>query len=509
MVCKQSVMFHTVSIAIFISLTLLSCSENNRASSDIINKENQSETINNNDVSNSNIVETIDNKRQLVKLSHHINTSANEYFPVLSADEKTMYFSAMDRSGYFDFKVDFTKQKSSGGEDVFTSEFKDGIWNDARPISILNTNSHEVISQVLKNNDLLMSANYPEKLGPKIGNKGAETTDLFLAKSEKNNQYQLFHFPEPVNSIFDEADGLMAEDESFILFVSDRPGHVGEYHKKGWKWNSSFWGNTDVYVSMKDGDFWSVPINLGKIVNTNGAERTPWLSKDGLTLFVSSNGQESSRKDLNVYAFKRTNKNNWTSWEGPFSISDANSNDDDWGYRETNSGNAYIARAIPLGFKPTQGGAAGDGGIRETNFRTGYEIFGQQVASLNSQNTTDIYMLKKSNDPVFTLPDVFFDFNSAKLKPTMIGVIDRLVDLIKQNKNYSIEIKGYTDDIGKDNYNLNLSEKRAEAIKDYFLENGVSNLITSKGFGESDPKYDNTDIKIKAKNRRVEIYFNN
>ena len=118
-------------------------------------------------------------------------------------------------------------------------------------------------------------------------------------------------------------------------------------------------------------------------------------------------------------------------------------------------------------------------------------------------------MLKKSNDPVFTLPDVFFDFNSAKLKPTMIGVIDRLVDLIKQNKNYSIEIKGYTDDIGKDNYNLNLSEKRAEAIKDYFLENGVSNLITSKGFGESDAKYDNTDIKIKAKNRRVEIYFNN
>ena len=61
----------------------------------------------------------------------------------------------------------------------------------------------------------------------------------------------------------------------------------------------------------------------------------------------------------------------------------------------------------------------------------------------------------------------------------------------------------------KDNYNLNLSEKRAEAIKDYFLENGVSNLITSKGFGESDPKYDNTDANIKTKNRRVEIYFNN
>ena len=263
MVCKQSVMFYKASIAILFSFILLSCSGNYTASSDNINKENEVDTIKKNGASYSNIVEKIDNKRLLIKLSHHINTSANEYLPVLSADENTMYFSAMDRSGFFDFKVDFTKQKSSGGEDVFSSEFKDGIWTDARPISILNTNRHEVISQVLKNNDLLISANYPEKLGPKIGNKGAETTDLFLAKSEKNNQYQLFHFPEPVNSIFDEADGLMAEDESFILFVSDRPGHVGEYHKKGWKWNSSFWGNTDVYVSMKDGDFWSVPINLG------------------------------------------------------------------------------------------------------------------------------------------------------------------------------------------------------------------------------------------------------
>ena len=200
-------------------------------------------------------------------------------------------------------------------------------------------------------------------------------------------------------------------------------------------------------------------------------------------------------------------KNNWTNWEGPIAISDANSDDDDWGYKETKSGNAYIARAIPLGFKPTQNGAAGDGGIRETNFRTGYEIVGQQVASLNSENTTDIYYLKKSLEPVFTLPDVFFDFNSAKLKPSMFKVLDRLVDLIKQNKNYNLKIEGYTDDIGKDDYNLNLSQQRAEAVKNFLLENSISNSITAKGLGESNPKYDNTNASLKQKNRRVEIYF--
>jgi outer membrane protein OmpA-like peptidoglycan-associated protein len=455
----------------------------------------------------ANVITILNHKRQLIKLSHHINTAANEYLPVLSDDENKLYFSAMDRTGFFDFKVDFTKQKTSGGEDVFCSEIKDGIWADARPISFLNTNSHEIISQVFKNNNVLMTANYPEKLGSKIANNGTETTDLFLAKSGKGNTFQIMHFPEPVNSIFDEADGLMAEDESYILFVSDRPGHVGEYHKKGWKWNSSFWGNTDVYVSVKEGDFWSVPLNLGKVVNTAAAERTPWLSKDGLTLFVSSNGQEGNRADLNVYAFKRTDKNSWTDWEGPIAITDANSNFDDWGYKETKSGNAYIARVIPLGFKTTQGGTAGDGGIRETNYRTGYEINGQQVASLNSENTTDIYYLKKSLEPIFTMPDVFFDFNSAKLKPSMLKVLDRLVDLIKQNKNYNLKIEGYTDNVGKEDYNLNLSQKRAEAVKNFLLENGISNSINAKGLGESNPKFDNINETTKAKNRRVDIYF--
>lgn len=515
----KKIKLNTVVIIRFlcIALFLLSCGNNN--SSDV--KKTESESVSGSNESPegekddsgmvtsssvSKIKSKIDLQRQIIKLSHHINSSANEYLPVLSADENKMYFSAMDRTGFFDFKIDHIKQKSSGGEDIFSSELEDGIWMDSRPVDNLNTNGHEVVSQVFKNNSLLITANYPEKLGPKNGNAGTETTDLFLAKS-LGKTYLISHFPEPVNSIFNEADGFMAEDESYIIFVSDRPGHIGDYHKKGWKWNESFWGNTDVYVSLKDGDFWSVPINLGKVINTSGAERTPWISNDGLTLFVSSNGYEKGRFDLNVYAFKRTNKNNWTDWQGPIEIVDANSNLDDWGYKETMNGNAYLARVIPLGFKPTQGGTAGDGGIRETNFRTGYEIVGSQVASLNSENTTDIYLLKKNDEAVFMLPDVFFDLNSAKIKTSMYKVLDRLVDLINQNKNYSIEILGYTDDLGNDAFNLSLSQKRADAIKDYLQKSNINSNIVAKGLGESNPKYDNTNTGIKTKNRRVEVYF--
>ena len=451
------------------------------------------------------IFEILDKKRQAIRLNHHVNTSANEYLPVLSSNENKLFFSAMDRTGYFDFKLDFTKQSSSGGEDIFYSGFKDGIWTDARPIISLNTNGHEVVSHVFNDESLILTANYPEKIGP-VGTPETETTDIFFAKKNKKDKYTIYHLPEPVNSIFSEADAFMPEDQSYVLFVSDRPGHVGEYHKKGWKWNDSFWGNTDVYVSVKNGDMWSVPINLGNTVNTKGAERTPWLSKDGLTLFLSSNGQDDSKNDLDVYAFIRKDKNTWTNWSGPILIKDASSSYDDWGYKETANGNAYVARVQPLGFKPTQGGTAGDGYIRETNYRPGYSITGQQIASLNSENTTDIFFLKKTDLPVFTLNEVFFEFNSAKLNPKMTAVLERFVDMLKQNENYSISIKGFTDDIGEE-YNLTLSQERAESVKTYLIKNGIKNNINTEGFGEKNPRFPNNDASKKQFNRRVEIYF--
>jgi outer membrane protein OmpA-like peptidoglycan-associated protein len=512
-------MFINNLIILFFCLIFFSCSINNGDNKTIADNKNINSKIdtnnnsvsddakeNNNDEEQDIIIEISDKKRQPVRLNHHINTSANEYLPVLSSNENKLFFSAMDRTGYFDFKLDFTKQSSSGGEDIFYSDFNNGIFTDARPVISLNTNGHEVVSHVFNDESLILTANYPEKIGP-VGTPETETTDIFFAKKIKKDKYTIYHLPEPVNSIFSEADAFMPEDQSYVLFVSDRPGHVGEYHKKGWKWNDSFWGNTDVYVSVKNGDMWGVPINLGNIVNSEGAERTPWLSKDGLTLFISSNGKDKSKNDLDVYAFTRKDKNSWTKWTGPILIKDASSQFDDWGYKETIDGNAYIARVQPLGFKPTQGGTAGDGYIRETNYRPGYSITGQQIASLNSENTTDIFLLKKTDLPIFTLNEVFFEFNSAKLNPKMTDVLVRLVDMLKQNESYSISIKGFTDDIGDEQYNLKLSQQRAEAVKTYLMKSGIKNYITTEGIGEKNPKFSNDDNAKKQFNRRVEIYF--
>ena len=441
-----------------------------------------------------------------VKLSHNINTSANEYYPTISPDGNVLFFTGMDRTGFFDTKIDFTKTRNIGGEDIFFSIKVNGIWSDSKNLKLLNTNAHEAVTQYQSNSDLTITGNYPENIGPKNTNNGSATTDIFMAI--KKNDYALYHFEEPINSIFCESDGYLSEDGNTLLFVSDRPGHMGEYHKKGWQWNESYWGNTDVYVSFKEGDTWSVPKNLGNKMNTPFTERTPWLSKDGLTLTLSSNGYGDNKKDLDIYTFKRTNKNDWDNWSGPIETKGLNSSLDDWGYKEDNLGNGYFSRAIKLDFVPTQRGRSGTGFVFENNFRSGYEVFGQQSGSFHAAEQTDIYFVNKSGVAII-LPDILFDVNSYKLSSVFKNLASQLVDFIKINNPKSILIKGYTDSDGDDQLNLELSKNRANSIKELLTNNGVSINIDILGLGKSNPIAPNDTKENKSKNRRVEIFFKN
>jgi OOP family OmpA-OmpF porin len=104
------------------------------------------------------------------------------------------------------------------------------------------------------------------------------------------------------------------------------------------------------------------------------------------------------------------------------------------------------------------------------------------------------------------LRGINFDFDKAKIKPEFEGVLDAGADVLKENPGVHVQVAGYTDSVGTDAYNQGLSERRANAVKDYLASHGVdASRLTAVGFGESNPVADNKTADGRAQNRRVEL----
>lgn len=112
-----------------------------------------------------------------------------------------------------------------------------------------------------------------------------------------------------------------------------------------------------------------------------------------------------------------------------------------------------------------------------------------------------------------TLPDtVLFDFDEDVLRPRASEVLDDLVTVLEDSDPAAVTIGGHTDAVGDDDYNQQLSERRAAAVEAYFLDAGIDpGRLSADGFGETRPVAEETDADgqddpdARARNRRVEI----
>jgi outer membrane protein OmpA-like peptidoglycan-associated protein len=101
---------------------------------------------------------------------------------------------------------------------------------------------------------------------------------------------------------------------------------------------------------------------------------------------------------------------------------------------------------------------------------------------------------------------ITFDFNKTTLRPDSEGALQRIVTLLQADAPLAIEIQGHTDTVGGDDYNLKLSQGRADAVKAWLVAHGIAaGRITTRGYGRRQPVADNDTDEGRAKNRRVEI----
>jgi outer membrane protein OmpA-like peptidoglycan-associated protein len=104
------------------------------------------------------------------------------------------------------------------------------------------------------------------------------------------------------------------------------------------------------------------------------------------------------------------------------------------------------------------------------------------------------------------LPGVTFETNSARLTSQSLSVLNDAAETLKRNSDVRVEAQGHTDSQGAAAYNLSLSQRRAEAVRDYLVTRGAAaGNITAKGYGETAPIAGNDTAAGRAQNRRVTL----
>jgi outer membrane protein OmpA-like peptidoglycan-associated protein len=107
---------------------------------------------------------------------------------------------------------------------------------------------------------------------------------------------------------------------------------------------------------------------------------------------------------------------------------------------------------------------------------------------------------------IVNMPDVLFDSGKFSLKPAARERLSKVAGIILAHPGLQLEIDGYTDSVGSDTFNLDLSDKRAAAVRDYLHSQGVADTaLMARGLGKDNPVADNGSASGRQQNRRVEV----
>ena len=254
---------------------------------------------------------------------------------------------------------------------------------------------------------------------------------------------------------------------------------------------SGGYGGTDIWYCTLEEGRWSKPRNMGPTVNTKGDETAPYIHFDDQTLYFASNGH-MGMGGSDLYMVKKTGD---TTWGTPVNL----------GYPINTPADENNLIVAPDGRTALFSSDRPDG-------------YGQQdlysfvmPAPVRPERVTFIDPVRQAENlltlgDTVTLKNIFFHTASAELYEASLAELDRLAEALQRHPRLRLEVGGHTDAVGSDVDNLVLSEKRAKAVYDYLVERGVAaDRLTYRGYGESRPVASNDTPEGRAKNRRTTL----
>lgn len=247
-------------------------------------------------------------------------------------------------------------------------------------------------------------------------------------------------------------------------------------------WGLDYDGNLDLYISKKANDGWTYPEKLP--LSTDKDERSVFITADGKTLFFASDGY-NGLGGLDIY---KTSINTNGTFGDVINIGAAyNTAQDDYGMVVSASGDeAWFVR---------------DGDI----YCASVAIADTVPPSLPPDTVAEPVVIFRDYSLM-----VNYDDNDHRIQSQYIERLNRIVDTLKSNPSLKLEIVGHTDSRDTEEYNLDLSARRAGKMKDYFIRQGIPpEKITTFSLGESDllyPEKSAADTEATSKNRRCEVW---
>jgi len=152
------------------------------------------------------------------------------------------------------------------------------------------------------------------------------------------------------------------------------------------------------------------------------------------------------------------------------------------------------------------GGAVVGGAIGNSMDKKEEKI--RQISADRDAKGMEVERMREDLLRVSVSSEASFAFDRAEIKPEFKPTLDKVASVLRDDPNVRITIIGFTDNIGSEDYNQRLSERRAQATADYLISRGVgASQILTKGLGESEPRASNATEEGRAQNRRVEIYL--
>ncbi|MDB5011104.1 MAG: Outer rane porin precursor [Mucilaginibacter sp.] len=466
-----------------------------------------------------------------VNMGPEINTAADEYSPVATADEK---------------RIIFTRQVNNN-EDFYQSTNQNGKWLNASYLSdrINTPNFNEGSESISQDGKFLFftGCNRPDGLG---------RCDIYIAQKKGDSWGKPFDLSQPVNTSGWESQPSISADGRTLYFVSNRKGGYGGY---------------DIWKSVLTSKGWGEPENLGPNINTSFSEQSPFIHADDSTLYFCSNGWPGmGGQDLFVSKLGKDGK-----WQKPENLGyPINTNGNESGLTiSANGATAYFASnnlngsggfdiytfELPVKVRPHVvtyvKGIVNDAKTKQPleaaveiidlqNNNSVYQDYssveqGDFLATITSGKNYGLNISKsgylfysenfslighESNNPFnisvllqpieignkVILKNIFFDTNKFEIKPESIPELQKLIDFLTVNPTLQIEISGHTDNVGNDQANQTLSENRAKSVYNYLIANKIATArLIFKGYGKTQPIAPNTTEEGRSKNRRTEF----